>query len=111
MSRRGEDTNSQATSICIKVHLVGSETIVAACDANLLGETLKGDDYDFHITKDFYDEIRTNETILKEHLKRATIANLVGNNCVKCGVEIGIITDENILYIKGVPHAQFTVMS
>ena len=48
--------------------------------------------------------------MLEEHLQRATIANLVGERCVRCGVKMGLIMEENILIIDGVPHAQFALM-
>ncbi len=110
MSQNEENTNSQVTSICIKVYTMGRETMVAACDLSLLEKTLKGDDFDFHVSKEFYDEIRGNEALLKKHLEKATIANLVGEKCVKCGIEAGIIMKENVMYIDRIPHAQFAMM-
>lgn len=110
MSQNEEDTNSQAIDICIKVYTIGKEIMIAACDLDILGKTLKGDDFDFHVSKEFYDDIRGNEELLKKHLEKATIANLVGKKCVECGIEMGLIMKENVLYIEGVPHAQFALM-
>lgn len=110
MSQNEENTNSQVTDICIKVHAFGKEIMVAACDFTLLEKTLKGSDFVFHISKNFYDEFRGNENLLKKYLETATIANLVGEKCVKCGIELGVILKKNVVYIDGIPHAQFAVM-
>jgi hypothetical protein len=98
------------TNICIKIHAIGKEIMVAACDFTLLEKTLKKGDFVFHISKDFYDDFRGNENLLKRYLETATIANLVGEKCVKCGIELGIIIKENVVYIDGIPHAQFAAM-
>jgi len=110
LSRNEENTNSQAINICIKVYTIGKEIMIAACDLAILGKTLKGDGFDFHVSKEFYDDIRGNEELLKKHLEKATIANLVGKKCVKCGIEMGLIMEENVLYIEDIPHAQFALM-
>ena len=110
MNQNEENINSQVIDICIKVYTIGKEIMVAACDLAILEKTLKGDDFDFHISKEFYDDIRGDEDLLKKHLEKATIANLVGKKCVKCGIEMGLIMEENVLYIEGIPHAQFALM-
>jgi len=110
LNREEADTDSQPESICIKIYAVGNEIMVAACDAELLGKTLKEGDITFKVSKKFYYDIRGNIKMLEEHLQRATIANLVGERCVRCGVEMGLILEENILIIEGVPHAQFALM-
>lgn len=110
MNQEGGDTVSQAKRICIKMYVVGKEIMVAACDAELVGKTLKDGDINFEVSKDFYYDIQGDIKMLEEHLQRATIANLVGKRCVKCGVEMGLIMEENILIIDGVPHAQFALM-
>ena len=83
--------------------------MIAACDSELIGRTLKEGDMKFHIQKDFYIDIIGDEGLLKKHLETATIANLVGHRSVKCGAETGLIDEETILKIDGVPHAQFVL--
>ncbi|MGZ4940673.1 MAG: DUF424 family protein, partial [Halobacteriota archaeon] len=43
-------------------------------------------------------------------LKNATIANLVGKRAVDCGIDSGIIDEEYIITIEGVPHAQMVTL-
>ncbi|KAA0004407.1 MAG: DUF424 family protein [Thermoplasmata archaeon] len=110
MSREEEDTDSLVENICMKMYAVGNEIMVAACDSELLGRTLEDGEITFKISKDFYYDVHGSIEMLEEHLQRATIANLVGERCVRCGVKMGLIMEENILIIDGVPHAQFALM-
>ncbi|MEA2054858.1 MAG: DUF424 family protein [Candidatus Thermoplasmatota archaeon] len=96
--------------MCIKTYAVGNEILVAACDAELLGKTLKGGGITFKVSKDFYGDIYGDKKTLEEHLQRATIANLVGRRCVGCGIKMGLILKENVLNIGDIPHAQFALM-
>ena len=110
MNRDMEDTNSQANDICMKIYKTGGETLVAACDAELLGKTLVEGEIEFHVSEEFYNGIRGGEEMLKKHLSIATIANLVGERSVGCGIKMGLIDKENILNIDGIPHAQFALL-
>lgn len=110
MNQNMEDTNSLANKIYIKVYTVSNEILVAACDAELVGKTLKEGDIEFHVSKEFYADVLGDEELLKKHLMQATIANLVGHKAVKCGIDVGIIDEENVLIIEGVPHAQFALL-
>jgi len=105
-----ENTNSLANKIYIKVYTTQNEILVAACDAELIGKTLKEGEIEFHISKEFYADILGDEELLKKHLVNATIANLVGHRAVKCGIEVGLIDKENVIKIAGIPHAQFALL-
>ena len=94
----------------MKIYRQGVEVLVAACDAELLGKTLREREIEFHVSSDFYDGIRGDEEMLRKHLSMATIANLVGKRSVGCGIEMGMIDEENILSIDGIPHAQFALL-
>lgn len=97
-------------AICIRVHKAQAEVIVAACDAELVGTTLSDGDIELHVSKAFYEDVVGAEDILMQHLKMATIANLVGHRAVECGIEAGFIDRKNVLMIGDIPHAQFAVM-
>ncbi|HEC82294.1 MAG TPA: DUF424 family protein [Thermoplasmatales archaeon] len=105
-----EDTGSQANKICIKIYSYQNEILVAACDAEILGKTLKDGEMEFHVSKEFYMDVLGDEEMLKRAMEKATIGNLVGSRTVKCGIEMGLIDEENILNIAGIPHAQFVLI-
>ncbi|MCD6330607.1 MAG: DUF424 family protein [Thermoplasmata archaeon] len=110
MNQNTENSDSLANKIYIKVYTVQNEVLVAACDAELIGKTLKEGEIEFHVSKEFYADVLGDEELLKKHLVNATIANLVGHRAVKCGIEVGIIDKENVIKIAGIPHAQFALL-
>ncbi|KAA0001645.1 MAG: DUF424 domain-containing protein [Thermoplasmata archaeon] len=110
MKQSSDDTASPASDLCIRVYTTQTEILVAACDRELLGKTLNDGDIEFHVSREFYRDIISDEEMLKKHLEGATIANLVGHRAVKCGIEMGLIDERNVLVIAGVPHAQFALL-
>ena len=82
--------------------------IVAACDRELMGKVLREGKIMLDLKKHggFYKgEICTKEE-LKNALKGATSANLVGEKCVGCAVECGIADRGACIYVQGVAHLQ-----
>ncbi|MEM1513491.1 MAG: DUF424 family protein [Candidatus Thermoplasmatota archaeon] len=104
------DIGSQMNNISMKIYRVGNDVLVAACDTELLGKTLRDNDIEFKVSEKFYKDIIGDEELLKKNLSLATIGNLVGERCVKCAIEMGLVEPENIIRINGIPHAQFVVI-
>lgn len=79
--------------------------MVAACDAELLGKTLKFGRIDFPVRREFYGgQVLTAEEALLQ-VRNGTTANLLGREIVEHALKAGLIHPEAILYISGVPHA------
>lgn len=80
--------------------------LLAICDAEILGQTLREGKIVFRITEEFYkgEEMDIEEAI--ELIKNSTIVNMIGKNIVKKAIEKGYVHPEAILNIEGVPHAQ-----
>jgi len=110
LSLKGENTDLPVNEIFIKTYVMGSDILVAACDTELIGKTLEHGEIKFEVSRNFYYGIRGDEKLLETHLRKATIANLVGKRCIGCGIRIGLISKENVLNIGEVPHAQFALM-
>ncbi|MGC8993156.1 MAG: DUF424 domain-containing protein [Candidatus Aenigmatarchaeota archaeon] len=82
--------------------------LVAICDKDLLGKSLEVEKgLKIKISERFYKEKIIDEREAITLMKKATIGNLFGENIVKLAVENNFISEENIIYIDGVPHAQF----
>jgi len=47
---------------------------------------------------------------LATNLQRATIGNFVGRETIEAAKRAGFVSDDGILWISGVPHAQFVLM-
>jgi hypothetical protein len=85
---------------------VGNNVLLAMCDAEILGKTLREGKITFHVKEDFYKGVKVNVEEAVAMIENSTIVNMVGKNVVKKAVEKGYVHPEAILNIEGVPHAQ-----
>lgn len=93
-----------------KVHNSGRETLLAACDADLLGKELRDGDLKLSVTPWFYGDSSATPAQLLSQLRRCTIANLVGEKTIRVAIDAGLVEEANVLRIAGVPHAQTASM-
>jgi len=110
LSQNMENTSSRKNKIYMKIYNVGSDVLLAACDAWLVGKTLHFGDVEFVVSKEFYADVLGDEEMLKKHLELATVGNLVGKIAVKCAIEMGLVNEENVIMLDGIPHAQFAIL-
>ncbi|TMA00580.1 MAG: DUF424 family protein [Methanobacteriota archaeon] len=96
-------------TIRMKVYHQGKETLVAAADADLLGKTFREGKFKIEVGKFYEGEVVSEEIFLTE-LRLATIGNFVGTETIDAAMRAGFVSDEGILWIDGVPHAQFVLM-
>jgi len=92
--------------VYVKVTKQGRQVLVAACDVEILGRTLRRGKLLFEVRESFYkgSKMKVGEAI--NLIRSATIVNLVGSKIVKHAVEEGLVHPEAILVISGIPHAQ-----
>lgn len=96
--------------ISIHVYQQGNDLLIGACDEELLGKKFSEGKFRLNVDKKFYGGSRISSEGLKQYLKDATIANLVGEKAVKCAISLGLVDSSCILRIKGIPHAQMVRM-
>ncbi|MGZ4913502.1 MAG: DUF424 domain-containing protein [Halobacteriota archaeon] len=97
-------------SMYLKSYKVNRETIVAVCDSELLGRTFCDGELHLSVNEEFFKGLLASEHDVREALQSATIANLVGKRAVDCGIDSGIIDNDYIITIEGVPHAQMVML-
>ena len=85
---------------------VGNNVLLAICDAEILGKTLREGKITFHVKEEFYKGVKVNVEEAVAMIENSTIVNMVGKTVVKKAVEKGYVHPEAILNIEGVPHAQ-----
>jgi len=103
----------KATSqVYCNVIRVRDDTLVAVCDAELLGSGLrdKKSGVTIEVKESFYKgrKMKLEESI--NYMRNASIINMVGSNVVEKSVDCGIVDPLAVLVIKGVPHAQVVKM-
>jgi uncharacterized protein len=84
----------------------GQETLLAACDKELVGKKLKFGEVDFEIRESFYFEKFISDDELIKLLKEANMVNLVGDKIVCHCIEKGIVNRNSVKLIDGVSHVQ-----
>ncbi|QZY00796.1 DUF424 domain-containing protein [Halobaculum rubrum] len=84
-------------------------TLVAVCDADVLGETFEDGEVRLEVTEAFYggDEAEPADAdAVVEGLYDADTANLVGADCVGVAVDAGVIDADRVLEVDDTLHAQ-----
>ncbi len=90
----------------LKIYKNGEHVLVAACDKEVLGKTLKHGNTVVEVSKAFYEGEYISDEELQKALERATTANLFGEKTVKCAIKCGLIDPDSVIMIDNVPHAQ-----
>ncbi|MFB6198093.1 MAG: DUF424 domain-containing protein, partial [Halobacteriaceae archaeon] len=80
--------------------------LVTVCDGDALGKTFEDGDISLEVTEDFYGGRTVDGDAVVESLERATIANLVGVECVELAIEAGYVDEDNVLEVGATRHAQ-----
>lgn len=84
----------------------GRDTLVAVCDAELLGQTLQGGRVPFKVSEEFYKGVPAGVDEAIEAMRRATICNLVGKRIVDAAISQRMVHSKAVIYFGEVPHAQ-----
>lgn len=80
--------------------------LLALCDADLLGKTLKQGKIVFRIREDFYSGSLVSLEEAMDLVRQSTVVNMVGPRIVETAMEKGLVHPDAVLEIDGVPHAQ-----
>jgi hypothetical protein len=92
--------------VYVNLRKVGRNVLLAICDGELLGKTLRQGKIVFHIKDEFYNGGRVTVEEAVDMIENSTIVNIVGRNCVEKAIARGFVHPEAVLNIEGVPHAQ-----
>lgn len=96
-------------TMCLKSYGVNKEILVAVCDSELIGRTFREGELHLSVNEDFFKGQPADEHEVKKALEEATIANLVGERSVTCGIDSGVVDENCVIIIEGVPHAQMVL--
>ena len=94
----------------VKVQRWGQQVLLAVCDEELLGKTLKDSSRLVEVKEKFYKGYRTSIGEALSLVDESTIVNLIGSNIVKKAIEKGYVHPEAVIDICGVLHAQIVKM-
>ncbi|MBC8224787.1 DUF424 family protein [Candidatus Bathyarchaeota archaeon] len=92
--------------VYVKVVRQGRDTLVAVCDAEILGKTLEGGRVPFTVSERFYKGTLCDLAEALEAMGKASIVNMVGKRIVAAAIEGNLVQEAGVIYIGDVPHAQ-----
>jgi hypothetical protein len=92
--------------VYVKLKKVNRNVLLAICDCEILGKTLREGKIVFHVKDEFYNGGRVTLEEAIDMIENSTIVNMVGKKCVEKAIEKGYVHPEAVLNIEGVPHAQ-----
>ncbi len=96
--------------VYVKTMRHGRDVLVAICDVELLGKTLKGGRVPFKVNETFYKGVPADLDEALEAMRRATICNLVGKKIVEAAIENRMVHKSAVIYFGDIPHAQIVVL-
>jgi uncharacterized protein len=92
--------------VYVNMKKIGRNVLLAICDYEILGKTLREGKIVFHVKDEFYNGGKVTLEEAVSMIENSTIVNMVGRNCVKKAVEKGYVHPDAVLNIEGIPHAQ-----
>ena len=92
--------------VYVNLKKVGGNVLLAVCDCELLGKTLREGKIVFRIKEEFYNGRKATIDEAMGLIDNSTIVNLVGKVCVEKAIAKGYVHPDAVLKIEGVPHAQ-----
>jgi len=91
----------------VKIHkTVDGKIVVAVCDTVLFGKKFVEGNRQLDLTNDFYKGDELEEDEIGDLIRNAYSINLVGEQSVALGIKEGVIEEENIIRVQGIPHAE-----
>lgn len=92
--------------IYTRIHSGNGERVLAACDEEIIGQTFLGDGSRIHVSEVFYKGELVSEETFAERMKSAAVMNLVGEKTVSIAIREGNVSEDCVMEIGGVKHAQ-----
>ena len=95
----------------VRLHKVGkNDMLLAACDEDLLGKTFTSGKAKITVSETFYRGESVSPEAFVERMKSVSIMNLVGDEVISLAISEGHVSEENVIEIGGVKHAQVVIM-
>ena len=90
----------------VKIHKSGDRHVVAVCDEDLLGKKFIEGKLILEVSERFYKGKKLSKKETLDMMEDAINLNIVGEESIKLALENGIVSKDNVIKIKNIPHAQ-----
>ncbi|MDR2855236.1 MAG: DUF424 family protein [Methanomicrobiales archaeon] len=89
----------------MKIHRTGSGEVIGICDTELIGSTCEDEKICITVTSYFFGTKPVPADDIKHALKEGANITMIGTQTIALAIEIGVLCEENIVLIQGVPYA------
>ncbi|MEM2902210.1 MAG: DUF424 family protein [Candidatus Bathyarchaeia archaeon] len=93
--------------VYVNVFNRGCQTLVAACDQEILGKTFREGKLRLEVSASFYKGSLMRVEDAVKILDEADVANLSGENIVHAALKKGLADPRAVIKVSGTPHLQF----
>jgi len=83
-----------------KVHQYQNEKLIAICDAELMGRTLKHNGIELNVSERFYGQLEYSKEEILIELKNATSVNVIGQDICEILIEENMVHEDTIMWIE-----------
>jgi len=91
----------------VKIHKTrDGRKVIAICDDELIGKRFEEGKLQLDLSSSFYKGEEKSEKEIIEMIGGAYIVNVVGEKSVSSVIKSGIVSKDNVIRIKNVPHVQ-----
>lgn len=90
----------------VKVHQGPHGEVLVISDKELVGKKFEEGKLQLDLSKEFYSGEEMNEEGVRELVKGAYVLHLTGKRTIDFFLELGLIDEEIVLVVSGVPHAE-----
>lgn len=92
--------------VVLRIHRVRGETVVAACDSELIDRELRVGKSSVKVSSHFYGRITVSEEEFVSHVRQGSIVNLLGERTITWAIRAGLLHPDAARPLDGVPHAE-----
>jgi hypothetical protein len=90
--------------VFVKKYCCGKDILVAVCDKDLIGKTLRDGKIKLEVKKEFYGDRLTTPEEAAKALSEANTGNIVGKKSVKIAIDRNLVDPSAVIHIAGIPH-------
>ena len=95
----------------IKLHKKDGRTVVAVCDSDLAGRKFTEGERQLDLSSDFYRGEEKDDLEAGDLIRNADIVCLAGPKSIELGRQEGVVDENSIQTVEGIPHVQAVIIT
>ncbi|MBW2988392.1 DUF424 domain-containing protein [Candidatus Woesearchaeota archaeon] len=92
--------------LIVKIHEARGKRVAAVCDSELIGKRFTQDNLQLDLSSRFYAGEEMREESFESIMDGFDVINMVGERAIAVAIKHGLIKEQDVIRISGIPHAQ-----